>query len=84
VRWVEYCPGSAARRRKRPIWAAWYVSFQAAKVEYKDIYRLLFKARGYSDYEPRYKPLEAETLQLLGDAERFVQRMEKFLRDQGY
>ncbi|MDH7486243.1 MAG: HEPN domain-containing protein [Anaerolineae bacterium] len=52
--------------------------------EYKDIYHLLFKARGCSDYEPRYKPLEAETLQLLGDAERFVQRMEKFLRDQGY
>lgn len=52
--------------------------------EYKDIYHVLFKARGYSDYEPRYKPLEAETLQLLGDAERFVQRMEKFLRDQGY
>lgn len=52
--------------------------------EYKDIYHALFKARGYSDYEPRYKPSQAEALQLLGDAERFVRRMEKFLRDQGY
>jgi len=51
--------------------------------EYKDIYRALRKAREESDYELRFVPEPDEVAQLLEDAERFVARMEAFLREQG-
>lgn len=51
--------------------------------EYKDIFKNLRKRREDSDYEPRFVPNEAETDRLLAGAERFVARMEEFLREQG-
>ncbi|MGQ9625990.1 MAG: HEPN domain-containing protein [Anaerolineae bacterium] len=51
--------------------------------EYKDIYHRLYKFRQTSDYEPRYWPTPEETAPLLDEAEKFVARMEKFLREGG-
>jgi len=51
--------------------------------EYKDIFVRLRKRREDSDYEPRFVPDEAETDRLLADAEKFVARMEQFLREHG-
>ncbi len=51
--------------------------------EYKDIYQRLFKCRQVSDYEPSSWPESQEALHLLAEAERFVARMEAFLRGQG-
>jgi uncharacterized protein (UPF0332 family)/predicted nucleotidyltransferase len=51
--------------------------------EYKDIFIRLRKRREDSDYEPKFVPNERETDRLLADAEKFVARMEQFLRDHG-
>ncbi len=51
--------------------------------EYKDIYHDLFRHRQTSDYEPRFTPEPEETARLLAEAERFVARMENFLRERG-
>lgn len=51
--------------------------------EFKDIFVRLRKRREDSDYEPDFTPREEETDRLLADAERFVARMEAFLRTHG-
>lgn len=51
--------------------------------EFKDIFQELRSLREDSDYEPRFVPDEAQTDRLLTNAERFVARMEEFLREQG-
>jgi len=50
--------------------------------EYKDIYNALKEKREESDYGPRFVPDVDEAPRLLDDAERFVARMETFLREQ--
>jgi hypothetical protein len=60
--------------------------------EYKDIYNALKDKRESSDYDPRFvaDPSTAlrtgpeEARKLLAEAERFVARMEAFLREQGF
>jgi uncharacterized protein (UPF0332 family)/predicted nucleotidyltransferase len=51
--------------------------------EYKDIYNALKGERESSDYDPRFVAEAGEARKLLADAERFVARMEAFLREQG-
>jgi uncharacterized protein (UPF0332 family)/predicted nucleotidyltransferase len=59
--------------------------------EYKDIYNALKDKRESSDYDPRFvadpstalRAGPAEAHKLLADAERFVARMETFLRERG-
>ena len=51
--------------------------------EYKDIYHRLYKFRQTSDYEPRFWPTPEEAAPLLDEAEKFVARMEEFLRERG-
>lgn len=51
--------------------------------EYKDIYHRLYKFRQTSDYEPRYWPTPEEAAPFLDEAEKFVARIEKFLRERG-
>ena len=51
--------------------------------EYKDIYNALKGKRESSDYDPRFVADPDEARKLLADAERFVARMEAFLREQG-
>jgi uncharacterized protein (UPF0332 family) len=51
--------------------------------EYKDIYNALKDKRESSDYDPRFVAEAGEARKLLVDAERFVARMEAFLREQG-
>ena len=51
--------------------------------EYKDIYNALKGKRESSDYDPRFVADPDEARKLLGDAERFVARMEAFLRERG-
>jgi uncharacterized protein (UPF0332 family)/predicted nucleotidyltransferase len=51
--------------------------------EYKDIYNALKDKRESSDYDPRFVADPDEARSLLAGAERFVVRMEAFLREQG-
>ncbi|MFQ5855903.1 MAG: HEPN domain-containing protein [Anaerolineae bacterium] len=51
--------------------------------EHKDIFKELREIREDSDYEPRFVPDEAQTVRLLAGAERFVARMEEFLKEHG-
>lgn len=51
--------------------------------EFKDVFIRLRKLREDSDYEPKFVPNEQETDRLIADAERFVTRMEQFLREHG-
>jgi len=51
--------------------------------EYKDIYNALKDKRESSDYDPRFVADPDEARNLLAGAERFVVRMEAFLREQG-
>ena len=51
--------------------------------EYKDIFERAFEYRQTSDYEPRGEPTPDEARQLVADAERFVARMEQFLKERG-
>jgi uncharacterized protein (UPF0332 family)/predicted nucleotidyltransferase len=51
--------------------------------EFKDIFVNLRARREDSDYNREFVPNEGETRHLVQDAERFVARMEKFLREQG-
>ena len=51
--------------------------------EYKDIYNALKDKRESSDYDPRFVADPDKAPKLLADAERFVARMEAFLREQG-
>ncbi|MFQ5593062.1 MAG: nucleotidyltransferase domain-containing protein [Anaerolineae bacterium] len=51
--------------------------------EFKDIFVNLRARREDSDYNREFVPNEDETRRLVQDAERFVARMEKFLREQG-
>lgn len=51
--------------------------------KHKDIFVELRNVRQDSDYEPRFTPDQEETDRLLVGAERFVARMEEFLREQG-
>lgn len=52
--------------------------------EYKDIYSALKDKRESSNYDPRFVADPDEACKLLTDAERFVARMEAFLREQGF
>jgi uncharacterized protein (UPF0332 family)/predicted nucleotidyltransferase len=52
--------------------------------EYKDIYNALKGKRESSDYDPRFVADPEESRRLLADAERFLARMEVFLREQGF
>ncbi|TEU13841.1 MAG: HEPN domain-containing protein [Anaerolineales bacterium] len=51
--------------------------------EHRDIYKQLFKYRQTNDHEPNSWPEPEEARHLLADADRFVARMEVFLREQG-
>ena len=51
--------------------------------EFKDIFIELRRLREDSDYEPRFVPNAAQTDRLVANAERFVARMEQFLRERG-
>ena len=51
--------------------------------EYKDIYNVLKEKREGSDYDPRFVADPDEAMRLLADAERFVARMEAFLKERG-
>ena len=51
--------------------------------EYRDTYEQLFKYRQTNDHEPDSWPEPEETRHLLAEAERFVARIETFLREQG-
>lgn len=58
------------------------------KEEYKDIYQRLFDGRGWVDYgkakgDKKNELTDDEARQLLRDTERFIARMEKFLRERG-
>ncbi|HID64244.1 MAG TPA: HEPN domain-containing protein [Anaerolineae bacterium] len=52
--------------------------------QYKDIYNALKDKRESSDYDPRFVADPDEARKLLAEAERFVARMEAFLREQGF
>ncbi len=52
--------------------------------ECKDIYNALKDKRESSDYDPRFVADPEEARKLLAEAERFVARMEAFLREQGF
>jgi len=52
--------------------------------EYREIYQEMFKYRQTSDHEPDSWPESEKTRHLLAEAERFVARMEAFLREQGF
>ena len=52
--------------------------------EDREIYQELFKYRQTNDHEPYSWPEPEETRRLLADTERFVARMEAFLREQGF
>jgi len=49
--------------------------------KFKEIYETLFAQRNVSDYELLVTLEEAQVRRLLDDARRFVERMERFLRD---
>ncbi len=51
--------------------------------EYKDIFNRLYKYRETSDYEPRKEPALDQARELVADAERFVARIEQFLKERG-
>jgi uncharacterized protein (UPF0332 family)/predicted nucleotidyltransferase len=52
--------------------------------EYKNTYEDLFNKRGESDYDPQFEVNEKEMERLLDGAQRFVDRVERFLREQGF
>jgi uncharacterized protein (UPF0332 family)/predicted nucleotidyltransferase len=55
--------------------------------EYKDIYERLLNGREWVDYRPFHKDektlTDGDARQLLRDAERFIARLERFLRERG-
>ena len=53
------------------------------EVEYSDIYGAARDARELSDYELWFMPAEEFTKTIIADAERFVTRMERYLREVG-
>jgi uncharacterized protein (UPF0332 family) len=53
-------------------------------VDYKDIYNRLREGREDSDYGPEILDNEEFAANRLAEAERFVARMEAFLREQGF
>jgi uncharacterized protein (UPF0332 family)/predicted nucleotidyltransferase len=53
------------------------------EADYREVFQELFKARNLSDYATQFAPDRSDTARLLGDAERFVARMETFLRERG-
>ena len=60
-----------------------FIKFGAIEAEYSDIYGAARDARELSDYELWFMPVEEFTETIIADAEGFVARMERYLREVG-
>jgi uncharacterized protein (UPF0332 family) len=60
-----------------------FIKAGVIEAEYSDIYGAARDARELSDYELWFMPAEEFTETIIADAERFVARMEQYLREVG-
>ena len=60
-----------------------FIKLGVIEAEYSDIYGAARDARELSDYELWFMPAEEFTETVIADAERFVVRMERYLREVG-
>jgi uncharacterized protein (UPF0332 family) len=60
-----------------------FIKASIIEAEYSDIYGAARDARELSDYDLWFMPVEEFTETIIADAERFVARMEQYLREVG-
>ena len=60
-----------------------FIKLGVIEAEYSDIYGAARDARELSDYELWFMPAEEFTETVIADAEKFVARMERYLREVG-
>ena len=79
-------PGGIKRSKHSGVQSAFRQSFIKSgfiEAEYSDIYGAARDARELSDYELWFMPVEEFTETIIADAEGFVVRMERYLREVG-